>query len=277
VGPIASGPAKGVVLVLGPGGAKSFAHAGVLKAFHDAKIPVAAIVATDIGAMIAAIHFSAPSFNAFEWEIQKIKPDLFETDEDQILRDDKSLNLFLKQSLGKKELGDQPYRLRICVSDEDNRAIAFIGKGPLTSAVRAALAGRGAIKAIVVAKGGPTARSCTASRPAPLAEARTVLLADAPPGSVPLEGPLVYVNVLPQKKFRDYSDDHTVREQEIEMERAIDLIQSEKNSADVLIEPELDGVSIADFSKKSEAAYRGKTATLQALPKISELLGIQEK
>ncbi len=42
----------GVVLVLGAGGVRGWAHVGVLKALHEAEVPVAAIVGASAGALI---------------------------------------------------------------------------------------------------------------------------------------------------------------------------------------------------------------------------------
>ena len=64
---------KPMILVLGPGMTKAFAHAGVIKEIVRAKIPVGAIVGTEMGALIGALYCQDKSANSLEWKTQKIK------------------------------------------------------------------------------------------------------------------------------------------------------------------------------------------------------------
>ncbi|MDX1396724.1 MAG: patatin-like phospholipase family protein [Gemmatimonadota bacterium] len=45
-----------VVLVLGGGGARGLAHVGVLRAFHEAQVPVDAVVGTSMGAIVGGLY-----------------------------------------------------------------------------------------------------------------------------------------------------------------------------------------------------------------------------
>jgi len=47
---------KGVVLVLGAGGIRGWAHVGVLKALHEAEVPIAAIVGASAGALMGPLY-----------------------------------------------------------------------------------------------------------------------------------------------------------------------------------------------------------------------------
>ena len=60
-----------VALVLGPGLARGYAHAGVLRTLHDNKIPVGAVLGVEMGALIGAIFATSRTINEFEWKLFK--------------------------------------------------------------------------------------------------------------------------------------------------------------------------------------------------------------
>lgn len=64
-----------VGLILGPGGAKTYAHIGVLQEFQKAKIPVAAISGLEFAAPMAALFAWKGFVNDVEWQMSKIKDD----------------------------------------------------------------------------------------------------------------------------------------------------------------------------------------------------------
>lgn len=62
-----------VGVILGPGGFKSFAHAGVLKEFEKAQIPVDAIVGLEWGSLIAALYAEKGLVHEVEWRLFKLE------------------------------------------------------------------------------------------------------------------------------------------------------------------------------------------------------------
>ncbi len=62
-------------LILGPGGAKTFAHIGVLQEFQKAKVPVHAIAGLEFAAPMAALFAWKGYVNDVEWQMSKIKED----------------------------------------------------------------------------------------------------------------------------------------------------------------------------------------------------------
>lgn len=62
-------------LILGPGGAKTFAHIGVLQEFQKAKIPVSAVAGLEFAAPMAALFAWKGFVNDVEWQMSKIKDD----------------------------------------------------------------------------------------------------------------------------------------------------------------------------------------------------------
>src|SRR5512135_3300267 len=55
-----------IALVLGGGGAKGFAHVGVIRVLEQEKIPINMIVGTSVGSLIGGIY--ASNLNSFELE-----------------------------------------------------------------------------------------------------------------------------------------------------------------------------------------------------------------
>jgi NTE family protein len=66
-----------VALILGPGGLRAFAHAGVLQEFHRAKFPLFAVGGLEAGALPAALFTSKPQAFEVEWQMMKLKEDDF--------------------------------------------------------------------------------------------------------------------------------------------------------------------------------------------------------
>jgi NTE family protein len=60
-------------LILGPGGAKAFAHIGFLREIQARKIPVHALVGLEWGALIAASFAVKGSAHEAEWQLSKIR------------------------------------------------------------------------------------------------------------------------------------------------------------------------------------------------------------
>src|SRR6185437_8545528 len=65
--------AKKVAVILGPGGAKAFAHVGVLRAFQQQRIPVSKIIGLEWGALIAGLYADKGQVNDVEWKLYKME------------------------------------------------------------------------------------------------------------------------------------------------------------------------------------------------------------
>lgn len=101
---------KRVAVILGPGGAKAFAHAGVLKAFQQQRIPIEKVVGLEWGALMAAFYANKGQAHDMDWKLYKmeqqnvLKPKGFFSkkmgEESVRVMDD-----FLKDSFGKEVIG----------------------------------------------------------------------------------------------------------------------------------------------------------------------------
>ena len=64
--------AKKVAVILGPGGAKAYAHIGVLKALEQQRIPIEKVIGLEWGALIGGLY-AAKGINSVEWKLYKME------------------------------------------------------------------------------------------------------------------------------------------------------------------------------------------------------------
>jgi NTE family protein len=62
-----------VAVILGPGGAKSFAHVGVLKALQQQRIPIEKVVGLEWGALIGGLFAIKGTVHDVEWKLYKME------------------------------------------------------------------------------------------------------------------------------------------------------------------------------------------------------------
>jgi NTE family protein len=62
-------------LILGPGGARTWAHIGFLQELQKEKIPIAAVAGIEWGSIVAGLYSVRGLVNEVEWQMMKIKPE----------------------------------------------------------------------------------------------------------------------------------------------------------------------------------------------------------
>lgn len=75
--PVQTGQAPKIGLILGPGGARAYAHIGFLQELFKNKIPVHAIVGMETSALPAALFANRGQAYDVEWQMMKMKDDLW--------------------------------------------------------------------------------------------------------------------------------------------------------------------------------------------------------
>lgn len=102
---------KKVAVILGPGGAKAFAHVGVLKALQQQRVPIEKIVGLEWGALIGALYAQKGTTHDLEWKLYKLEQQNVMESKGFFSRgaaDGRSLSVmddFLKDSFGNEEVG----------------------------------------------------------------------------------------------------------------------------------------------------------------------------
>lgn len=240
---------KPVTLVFGPGMARGFAHAGVLRALSENKIPIGAIYGTEMGGLMGAMYAADSNINTFEWALVHLKDETFTAEHSLIGRlfssdtsvhgDTQKLEEELKRIFGKKDISQAKIPLRIEVQKKSDPSPSLMQKGAYVPVLRAAVTSPGFFE--------PAALYGQSVQAANDVSSITYLCAEARANS---SGPVVLIDTA--------------------------VTRNDPSAADLVIRPELDGIGPMDFAKKTEAAFRGKKAIEEHLPELKRFVGIQD-
>lgn len=240
-----------IVLVLGPGMARGYAYAGVIRELSQQKIPIAAIIGTEMGGLIGALYASSGSLNQFEWNLQKFKAETF-LDSKGIFEkithrpsDGKQLENQLQKVFGGKDLKDSKIPLKIVIQSKDSGIPIIIDQGKAVQAIRSTLA----IPSLYTPgwmdtpSGDLPMVAANSTCPFAVSEARNLGL-----------GPVVVINVLKPSE-------------------SISGLKQLKD-ADLVIRPDLKGFNYMDFQRKTEIAFLGKSAVANHIHEIHHLMAM---
>lgn len=133
---------KKIGLALSGGGAKGFAHIGVLKILEKYKIPIDFVSGTSMGAVIGAIYASDPNAKKMEKEIlgENLKKLLdYSLLPERGLIKGKKIEALLEKYLGKLDFKDLKIPLFVTSYDLGSRREIIFHKGNVAKAVRASI------------------------------------------------------------------------------------------------------------------------------------------
>ena len=135
-----------IILVLGGGGARGFAHVGVLKALREANVPIDMVVGTSMGALVGSLYCSGVHIEDIENIAEDIKwndiSNLGVTSLIKMITSEKLLSTERMEKYINKMIGDKYFfQLNIpfaCVATDIKTGEKIIFKeGPVASAARA--------------------------------------------------------------------------------------------------------------------------------------------
>ena len=231
-----------VVLVLSPGMARGFAHAGVLRVLAENSIPIGAIVGSEMGALIGALYALDPNMNRLEWSMMKFEKEVFAKKglfAAVFSGAEPRLEAELKRTFSSREISDAQIPMRLALRIKGASMPTLVDRGPVTEGLRAALAADGFFSPAIWNDG--LAVSAKESWNSLVREARDLAI-----------GPLLIVNVTG-------SADPAVRTDE------------------VVLSPDLNGLGDKDFTKRTELTFRGANSAKRALSRIRELTGAKAR
>lgn len=254
-------------LALGSGGARGFAHVGVLKIFEKQKIFPTALCGTSMGALIASLY--ARGLSALEIEDLVLKIDWkrwlkfidFSLPRKGFLKGDRIEN-FLKSILGDLDFKDLKIPLCVMATNLQTGEAVAIKKGLVVDAVRASISIPGIfqpkqIEGCFLVDGGM-------SDPVPVVEARKwgqdkVIAVDV----------TTRVKMMPRKSSgAGFLLSDTLLRSLYMMEARIAELCLKQNPPDVLIHPPIDGIQLYDFHKAKEAISIGEKSALDILAQL---------
>jgi NTE family protein len=273
---------SGITLVLGGGGARGLAHAGILEVLSNAGIPVRAIVGTSIGAEVGAFYCAgippdriAAMVREFDWmaTLKLFWPTL----NGGGLTSGRNIETYLQQRLGDGTFASCRPPLRALATDMHSGQQVILGEGRLVDAVRASIALPGIIAphpldGRLLGDGGLV-------NPLPVDVAREAF-----------GGPVVAVAVHPgavapeedgeEDPFREPAGEGEGPDLLENLRRAIQITQAQlvhwhlaDRPPDLLLKPVVPGMGSMEFYRGKEALQAGQRVGEANLARIRELAG----
>jgi NTE family protein len=260
--------AAGVVLALGGGFSRGFAHLGVLEVLVQERIPIAAIVGTSIGSLLGAAFADGIPLQELCDLGRRVRIRDFirfrrsqpEGHSPQTHSNDR-IGQFVRECFRSSRVEELAIPMAIVTTDLDTCGPYVFTNGPLDIAIRASCAFPGLFKPMEY-EGRTLADGCIVA-PVPTVTAARMnagcvlgVAVNSGVGSAAFAG-----NAARQSK------------RIFEISRGKDLSPSWTRKADILLEPEVQQIDWNDFTRVDEACAAGAQAMRRALPSLRELLG----
>jgi NTE family protein len=255
-------------IALGGGGAKGYAHIGVLKTFNKLGIEFDVISGTSVGALVGAVYASgnldkleeiASKFSALDVPLL-----LSPTISKQGFFSGKKIEKILKEIIPESNIEQLPKSYSAVCVDLNKPQIVTLTKGNLVNAVRASISIPGIFTPIKSAKqllvdGGVL-------EPVPVEAARN-MGADI----------VIAVDLLSKSKnYKDLQDAtiiNIIQKTSIATQQGLTKFRMLLHPADLVIEPDVSDLGILDFKKGKKAIKAGETETEKMIPQIKKLIG----
>jgi NTE family protein len=261
-GQLGTDVAPGVVLALGGGFSRGFAHLGVLEVLAQERIPIAGIVGTSIGSLLgAAFADGIPIDELCELGRRVRIRDFirFRRSQPEAQKNDR-IGQFVREWFHSSRIEEFSIPMAIVTTDIDTCAPYVFTRGPLDVAIRASCAFPGLFEPVEY-EGRMLADGCIVA-PVP-----TVVAARMSAGCV--------LGVAVNSGVGSASFASEVVQSS---DRTLGILHSRKISpswtrkADVMLEPEVQQIDWNDFSRVDEARAAGAESMRRALPCLRELL-----
>lgn len=254
----------GVVLALGGGFSRGFAHLGVLDVLQQEEIPISAIVGTSIGALLGAAYadgISVQDLCNLGRQVRVRDFLRFHPVESGVPRKDR-LGLFFQEWFGATTVQDLAIPTAIVTTDLDTAAPYVFTRGPLELALRASCAFPGLVKPVDY-EGRQLADGCITA-PVPTAIAARMF-----------GGPVLAVNVgASSGQSSSTASDGTQQNFECPTRFSRDCRpeRSWMTCPEIALEPRVQHLDWNDFSRVDEAFAAGAEAARSVVPGLRELL-----
>lgn len=249
---------KKIGLALSGGGARGMAHIGVLKVFHDHRIPIHCIAGTSAGALIGSLYAGGLNITTMLEIATKLKWKHFfriVLSKTGLVSSEEIENFVISQ-IGKKTFADLDIPFAALTTDLVSGREVILDKGPVEKAVRA---------------------SC--SFPwmyIPMKYEHMTLVDGVLKNNLPADVArkmgadiVIGVDVIPRA---DYEDKNVRNVLEI-FDRALDLfIMGQKKECDILITPVNEKITSLELDKAQRLVELGEEAAKKALPQIKKAI-----
>lgn len=257
-------------IALGGGGAKGFAHIGVLKTLINAGYDIDIVTGTSIGALVGAVYASSNLDRLEEittkFSLLDIPFLLSPTISKQGLFSGRKIERLLREIVNQHRIEELPKTFAAVCVDLNKSKIVTIRCGDLVKAVRASIAIPGIFTPIII--GEQMLVDGGVMEPVPI-EAAKELGADF----------VIAVDLLSKsnnvKKNGDSNLVDIIQKTSITSQQCITKFRMEKFPPDILIEPEVAQVGILDFKNGNKIVLEGVKAAQKIIPHMLELLPLK--
>ena len=260
-----------VALVLGAGGAKGMAHIGVLKALHDADIPIDLIVGCSIGALIGAFYADgAYPDHIRERAIELMPrrdyktfgfPSLIQGFSGQGFFSTEHMQEMLLEELGARTFQELTTPLQVIATDLHKGQLKVFSKGPLIQPLCASAAIPALFQPVTIEGRQYVDGGVITELPIEIARksGAQIIIASNIKGwrSIHQKGPIENIGIRSYYIMRHHFE------------------EAQEAQADVIIRPDLSGVMNPLFSNPvvmQEVYRRGQTSAQKQLPIIRKLM-----
>ncbi|MDY7537428.1 patatin-like phospholipase family protein [Undibacterium sp. RTI2.1] len=286
-----------ICVALSGGGARGFAHVGVLKALEELNVPIDCIAGTSMGAVVGGLYAAGLSATEIEQRLQALKLDDIALDRVQrrmlpeALREEDT-QYPLGATLGLSASGVRlpsgavqatqflellqnwtvhiqpdinfdklPIPFRAVATDLESGKMVVFDKGPLYTAIRASMAAPGVFAPVEVNGRLLTDGGLVRNLPVDIARSMGADIVIAVNIGTPL---------LPRDKLQSLFN---VSQQMINIltEQNVEMQKAGLKDSDILIEPDLGSISFMDFGRSAEASVIGQNAAQAIQEKLLSL------
>ena len=262
--PAPAPPMPKIALVLGGGAARGFAHVGVIRVLEEEKVPLAMVVGSSVGSLIAALYASDQNSFELEWTAFALeKDDLFDyglmsavMGLGPVKGDRLEAFVRAKVPVANIEQLKLPY---VAVATDLNRGTRVVlDKGPVARAVHASCAIPGIFEPVTL--DGRMLVDGSVLESVPIAAAR-LKSADL----------VVAVDISENVTNFAITNMLDVVMQSVNIMSHENVVAARKD-ADVLIEPAVGDVAMLDFTQKKRCMQAGIDAARMAMPRIRKAI-----
>lgn len=253
-----------VALVLGGGGARGFAHVGVIRELEAADIPIDLIVGVSVGSLIGVMYADTKDAFQLEWHAFHIKKEeIFDFNLLAIssgLAKGDAIKAYINQTLSSTYLEELKLPVVIVAADLVSGQPVLFHHGPIADAVRASTSVPGVFAPVsygdqLLVDGG--------------------VLGNLAPQVAKQLGATIIIGVNIGKEKSNFNDQQpnalNVILESINL-MGSEIVNSRRDQFDVLIEPHVGSVGITDFTQKKKLIEAGRQATLAVIDQIKALL-----
>ena len=253
-------PEPRIALVLGGGAARGFAHIGVIRVLEQERVPLAQIVGTSVGSLIGAIYASDRDSFDLEWTaFQLQQDDLF---------DFRIANAVLGMGYAKGEKLEAFVRARVKQENLEQLQLPFAAVATDLNWGERVVLDRGSVARAV------RASSAIPGIFEPVQHQGKLLVDGGVVDNIPIEvararGADLVVAVDIGEKVGN-TNIHSMLDVLMQSTNIMFAVNTSfrRQGADVLVQPDVAGVGMLDFTQKKRCMQAGIAAMREALPRL---------